>query len=120
MFKTGNEIFGTNKDLAGRLDDVVERLVREFKPERIILFGSYARCDYQETSTMDLLVIAQTESRFVTRIRHALNACSGGLPPIEPLIYTPEEFDQLLNVEKESYLIDAMEEGIVVYEKGES
>lgn len=36
---------------------VVERLVREFQPERILLFGSQARGDARPDSDVDLLVV---------------------------------------------------------------
>lgn len=117
MYKSGGTIFTKSKELAERLDNVVEKLVQQFDPEKIILFGSYARGDHKETSTMDFLVIAETDLRFVGRIKKALECCRGGYPPIEPIIYTPQEFDTLYNVEREGFLLDAMAEGIVVYEK---
>ena len=42
-------------------------LMREFKPEKIILFGSFAKEELKEANgftTMDVLVIAETELPF--------------------------------------------------------
>lgn len=39
------------------IDDMVERIVREFNPEKIILFGSHARGDASQWSDVDLLVV---------------------------------------------------------------
>lgn len=36
---------------------VVDRIVREFKPERIVLFGSLARGEARPDSDLDLLVV---------------------------------------------------------------
>lgn len=118
MSKSGRDIFTKSEKLAQRLDDVVAKLAAEFNPEKIILFGSFARGDYKKTSTMDLLVIANTDLRFTDRIKRALEVCKGGpKPPIEPLVYTPEEYKAMLEEAQEAFLHDALSEGIVVYEK---
>ena len=41
------------------LSVMTERIVSGFQPERIILFGSYARGDANEQSDIDLLVVMQ-------------------------------------------------------------
>lgn len=43
------------------LEEIVERIVEEFSPEKIILFGSYARGEATEDSDVDLLVVAATD-----------------------------------------------------------
>jgi len=101
--------------LANRIRVVVENLKLAFSPEKIILFGSYARGDFQEDSTIDLFVIADTEARFVERIRGAIEV-TGGFPPVEPIIYTPEEFD-LMQDQGESFIESALKEGVTLYEK---
>ena len=50
------------------IDDVVERLVREYDPDRIILFGSRALGTATEDSDIDLLVVKETASRFPMRL----------------------------------------------------
>jgi hypothetical protein len=85
------------------------------KPEKIILFGSYARGEDDDHGTMDFLIIAKTKLKFFERIKKVLEACSGGFPSVEPLVYTPQEFDRLLK-QGEGFLEDAVEEGIIIYE----
>ena len=41
----------------GLLDEMVERLVEEFDPEQVILFGSHAWGDPNEDSDIDLMVV---------------------------------------------------------------
>ena len=117
MLKPGKDIFGKSEDLADRLDDIVSKLIVEFDPQKILLFGSYARGDFKSTSTMDILIVADTPMIFTERIKKALLCCRGGFPPIEPIIYTPEEYKVLLEEAEEAFLTDALSEGIVVYEK---
>jgi predicted nucleotidyltransferase len=40
---------------------VVQRYIRAFAPERIVLFGSYAKGTNQQSSDIDLLVVADLE-----------------------------------------------------------
>ncbi|MHB9028427.1 MAG: nucleotidyltransferase domain-containing protein [Candidatus Latescibacterota bacterium] len=42
-----------------QISSAVDRLVREFHPQRIILFGSHARGTADDRSDVDLLVIAE-------------------------------------------------------------
>jgi predicted nucleotidyltransferase len=44
-----------------QIAEIVDRIVRQLDPEKIILFGSYARGDARDDSDVDLLVVAETE-----------------------------------------------------------
>ena len=50
---------------------VLERLVRSFAPERIVLFGSYAKGTAHPGSDIDLLVVANLEGDPVVHLRRA-------------------------------------------------
>jgi len=116
MHKPSQKIFRQNPQLTERIDDCVDKLKRAFNPDKIILFGSFARGEVQERGTLDLLIITRTKLTFFERIKKALLACKGGFPSIEPIVYTPKEFDLLLS-QGEGFLEDALEEGIVLYDK---
>lgn len=104
--------------LEKRLIDITDVLVREFKPESIVLFGSYARKPLPtDLSTIDILIIAETDLPFTQRIIKARDLTKGGQPSIEPLIYTPEEYVTMTEVEGESFFESALEEGRVLYSK---
>lgn len=53
---------GFSQPVAETLPDVVERIVRELKPEKIVLFGSYARGEQTPDSDVDLLVVMETSA----------------------------------------------------------
>lgn len=118
MHTSSKDFFKQNPEFAQRLNDCVQHLVHIFAPEKIILFGSFARGEIKpkQSGTMDIMVIAETDLRFFDRIKKALESCKGGDPPIEPLIYTPSEFDMLLS-QGEGFIEDALEEGVVLYDK---
>jgi len=72
----------------------VEKLAAEFKPEKIILFGSQARGDSDHRSDVDLLVVTRfTGSRrnLMVRMDRALRGL--GLAR-DIVILTPEEFER--------------------------
>lgn len=116
MHKSSEKIFRQNPQLTERIDDCVDKLKNAFRPEKIILFGSFARGEIRERGTLDLLIISETDLRFFNRIKKALEACKGGFPSIEPIVYTPKEFDLLLS-QGEGFLEDALEEGVVLYDR---
>lgn len=104
------------------LQKMVDIIVRESDPERIILFGSQARCDARDTSDVDLIVVmgntvdnAETPIRVTGRILKALAALRIGA---DVLVYTPEEFeywsDSLNHV-----IARALREGRTLYARSE-
>jgi uncharacterized protein len=46
-------------DAAERLSEITRRIIQASQPEKIILFGSYARGDFGPDSDLDLLVIKE-------------------------------------------------------------
>lgn len=96
------------------LTRIVEAL-RRLGAERVILFGSYARGDFNEASDIDLLVVLDSDERMVDRIERVLEASDSELS-VEPLVYTPQELERLK--EQGSALVETVEhEGRVLYER---
>lgn len=116
MYLSSQDFLRKNPDIAGRVEDCVHKIVELFNPEKIILFGSFARGEGKRSSTMDLIIVTKTKLTFFERIKETLLCCKGGVPAIEPLIYTPKEFNLLLS-QGEGFLEDAIEEGVVLFEK---
>lgn len=117
---TEEEIY-SSANIHDRIEEVKSILIREFNPEKIILFGSFAREKHvKEPSTIDLLIIADSDLPFIQRISKARQATRGGLPVIEPLIYTPEEFRIMTEEEGESFFEDALKTSQTLYEKNNS
>ena len=78
------------------LSEMVDAIVWEVDPERIILFGSYASGSAAPESDLDLLIVesqpfGQSRSRWaeITRIRRALSAFR---VPKDVLVYSADEF----------------------------
>jgi predicted nucleotidyltransferase len=93
-----------------------ERIAKEFKPEKIILFGSYAYGLPREGSDIDLLVIMPCAGRNTEQAIKILNTLEVVLP-VDLLVRTPAEIEQRL-VLGDSFIREIVERGKVLYEAG--
>jgi len=67
----------------------------EFNPEKIILFGSYARGNWDEESDIDIIVVYRTEKKFMDRLEELY--VKWNFPKaIDILAYTPDEFTEMM------------------------
>jgi predicted nucleotidyltransferase len=60
---TGAQMISNRKCIDSVISQVVERLVRTYSPERIVLYGSYAYCKPDRNSGIDLLIVKNTQER---------------------------------------------------------
>jgi uncharacterized protein len=87
---------------------------KPFNPEKIILFGSYARGEDDPFSDIDVIIVYDTDKRFLERLKELYLRWNTG-KAADILAYTPEEFRSLM---KERYFIQkAVAEGEVLYER---
>src|SRR5258708_25708017 len=92
-----------------------EAIDREFKPEKIILFGSYAYGSPTEGSDVDVMVIMPRKRSH--RCRPSLEIrrrVSAGFP-VDILVREPREIAKRLRW-RDSFIGEIMERGLVMYE----
>lgn len=77
------------------LDDIVQRLVAGYDPDRIILFGSHATGEGREGSDIDLLVVKETAQRPTERRIEVERLVCDRRVPLDLLVYTPREMREL-------------------------
>lgn len=86
-----------------------------FHPEKIIIFGSWAREDNDLYSDIDVIVVLKSNKRFLDRLADLYEKW-----PLDKsadiLAYTPEEFSQML-ADENPFLVNALKEGIIIYER---
>ena len=90
------------------------RIAQEFKPEKIILFGSHAYGQPTPESDLDLLVVMQFEGDPLAQAVAMLNRLNV-LVPIDLLVRTPEQIQQRLAM-GDRFMGDIIERGQVMYE----
>ncbi len=102
-------------DPDSKIEAAVRRIVRGFRPEKIILFGSRARGDPSPDSDADLLVVMSVRGsrrRLAARIDLAL---AGIGMPKDIVIVTPGEFERYRDIVG-TVVYPAVREGMVLYD----
>ncbi len=104
----------------GQMNKVLKRLVNvlkeNYKPEKVILFGSYAYGKPSETSDIDLLIIKETDKPFfqrLTDLRKIVSEARRGYA-FEPVVLTPEELKERLK-RGDQFFQEIVEKGTVLY-----
>lgn len=97
------------------IEKVAEQIVRNYKPEKVILFGSFAWGKPKSHSDIDLLIIKKTKKRKVERIKEILMKTKSNFP-LEPLVYTPKELQARLDL-RDFFFQNIVKRGRILYEK---
>jgi len=98
------------------IENILERLLAGYTPQKVILFGSYAYGNPRPGSDIDLLIIKETSERFIDRwvtVRRLLSDPKR-LVPLETLVLTPEEIAARLAI-GDQFLAEIMNKGEVLY-----
>ncbi len=98
------------------IDEIVQKIVKEYRPEKIILFGSYAYGEPHSDSDIDLLIIKKTEERPIDRrvaVRRILSD-PNLRTPIESLVLTPEEIKKRQTI-GDQFIEEILRRGMVLY-----
>jgi predicted nucleotidyltransferase len=89
-------------------------IIEYMHPQKIILFGSYARGTPGPSSDVDLLIIKQTMLPRYKRCLGLRRILRGNKIPLDAICYTPDEIAQWQNVTP-SFIHSAISEGVVLY-----
>ena len=100
-----------------QINEITKRIVRNFKPQRIILFGSYANGKPTEQSDLDLLIIKDSEFPSRLQNRKVRKILSGLRVPVDVIVKTPEEFQTYKDIIG-TIIYPANKFGKVIYESG--
>jgi predicted nucleotidyltransferase len=107
------------------MDDIIKKivdtLIKEYHPDKIILFGSHAYGKPTEDSDVDLLIIKEIdEKRRIDRIvevrRLVHNSLKGIGIPFSPIVLTKEELCKRLEM-GDDFIEEITTKGKVLYER---
>jgi uncharacterized protein len=91
-------------------------LIEHYRPEKILLFGSVAAERQSERSDLDLVIIKDTEKRFLDRTKEVMRLLQPRMG-VDLLVYTPEEFARL-SQERGFVRDEIIGKGKILYERG--
>ncbi|MDA2919766.1 nucleotidyltransferase domain-containing protein [Desulfobacterota bacterium AH_259_B03_O07] len=95
---------------------IVNKLITEYCPQKVILYGSHAWREPGPDSDIDLLIIKETSDRFIDRwvkVQHILDGTHRGLP-VETLVLTPEEIEKRTAIGNQ-FIREILERGEALY-----
>lgn len=95
---------------------IAQAIIRKYHPEKIVLFGSAARDEFEEGSDLDFFIIKQTRLPRHRRPLEIYRFLDDRDLPIDFIIYTPQEFKQRLSL-GDFFVKRILKEGKVLYEK---
>ena len=97
--------------------EIVSKIKKEYKPSKIILFGSYAYGHPDRDSDIDLLIIKDTMERPIDRRVAVAGIASDPrrLIPLETIVLTPEEVRERLEI-GDQFLKEILDKGEVLHE----
>lgn len=96
---------------------IVQRLLVDYPPQKIILFGSYAYGQPGPDSDIDLLIIKATREGFLERLHTVRRITVGTHPsvPFDPIVLTPTEMADRLEA-GDQFLREILDRGEVLYD----
>ncbi|PIS39280.1 MAG: hypothetical protein COT33_02780 [Candidatus Nealsonbacteria bacterium CG08_land_8_20_14_0_20_38_20] len=105
----------TQRKISPKIKEITEKIVKEFQPEKIILFGSFAYGKPKPSSDIDLLIIKKSKKRKVERIKEVLMKVESDIP-LGPVVYTPKEIQERLDL-GDFFFQSIFKKGKLLYEK---
>jgi predicted nucleotidyltransferase len=103
--------------VAETLPQAIKRIVTELKPEKIILFGSYAYGNPTPDSDVDLLVIMKTKAKEIDRYVAVSNLLYPRQFPVDILVKTPKEIEAEFKKRGNFFMREVLTKGKVLYER---
>lgn len=82
------------EDLNHELSRILDIIIHEYKPQKVILFGSMVDGNIHDFSDIDLIVIKESDKPFYDRLEEIILLT---MPEVgaDIFVYTPEEFESI-------------------------
>jgi predicted nucleotidyltransferase len=98
------------------INEIVDGIIKGYKPKKVILFGSYAYGKPSEDSDIDLLIIKNTDKKPIDRwieVKRLLRDRSRMIP-VAPLVYTEKEIEERIAI-RDFFVEEIFEKGEVLF-----
>jgi predicted nucleotidyltransferase len=105
---------GLKVSVGKSLRPAIQKIVSELKPEKVVLFGSYAYGTPNPHSDVDLLVIMKTRASLKNRSWAVSRLLIPRPFPVDILVKTPKEVEKALEG-GDFFIKEIMERGKVMY-----
>lgn len=96
------------------IESIIQKIVENIKPEKIILFGSYVSGEVTSDSDIDLLIILNTHLCAAERQRLVSRLLYPRVAPMDIVVKTPAEI-QSAQQKVDPFIHEILRNGIVLY-----
>lgn len=105
--------------VAKTLPQATRKIVSALKPEKIILFGSYANGNPTPDSDVDLLIIMEIRSNYKETYRMVSSLLYPRQFPVDIIIKTPQEVEEAMEGGKDNsfFIREILKTGRVLYDR---
>jgi predicted nucleotidyltransferase len=103
---------------SNEIDDITKIITEDYEPDRIILFGSYAKGNANSNSDLDLLIVSEKE-KDKPRWKRGLSLLYKLRKyhfSKDILIYSQEEIEKWKHVDS-AFITEINKNGVVLYER---
>ena len=101
-------------EIEKQVEDIKKQIIERYKPEKIIIFGSYARGNFDKDSNVDFLIIKKdTPERGIDRIREVSKLIKRNIA-VDFLVYSPYEIEERIKL-GDPFIKGILKEGKVIY-----
>lgn len=107
----------SEQEINKQLKKITQKIVKEFKPEKIILFGSYAIGKAKKGSDFDIFIVKDTTLRQIDRamaVRRILPR--DRMIGVDLIVYNPQELRQAVS-KQNVFIKKVLEEGKELYDR---
>lgn len=101
-----------------RIKNLSDRIVEEFQPQRIILFGSYAGGTPRSDSDVDLLVVMAYRGNSLNKAWQILTRLKPSFA-VDMLVRRPEEIKQRVD-NNDWFMREVLERGRILYDAADA
>jgi len=105
-----------NRKIKNTIVKIVEKIKKEYRPEKIILFGSYAYGTPNKNSDVDLFILKSTKKNRIDRFVEVKRIIYNPKTKLvfSPLVYTPKEVKGRISL-GDDFVREILEKGEVLY-----
>jgi len=103
-------------DVQDHIQKLCGQIVDAFRPQKIILFGSYAYGTPTFDSDIDLLVVMPYEENELDKMAEVRRRLSSEMP-LDVLVKTPKQIEERIGMQ-DFFVRDIMEKGRILYDAG--
>ena len=98
-----------------KIQNFVDEVVRQFRPKRVVLFGSYAYGQPNEDSDVDLLVIMPHKEHSAVQAAEILKRIRAGFP-LDLIVRSPQTIRKRLRMD-DFFITEILGQGETLYER---